>query len=63
MRLERKMEIFNKIIDIIIVVVLTITAGIVVNSEWARYVCIGSGSLVAFILCCDIPKINNKYKN
>ena len=57
------MEIFNKIIDIIIVVILTITAGIVVNSEWARYVCIGSGSLVAFILCCDIPKINNKYKN
>ena len=58
----KKLEIFNKIMDMLIVGIFTYTAGVIIESQILNYVCIGFGALCIIKLCGDLIKIINNYK-
>lgn len=57
--MEKKFKIFNKVIDMIIVGILTYTAGVVIESQLLSYVCISAGLLCVLKLINDLIKIIN----
>jgi hypothetical protein len=61
--MKKRLEIFNKVIDILIVFIFVYTAGIVIESQVLSYLCICVGSLCILTLCKDLNKIIKKYKN
>ena len=52
--MEKKFKIFNKVIDMIIVGILTYTAGVVIESQLLSYVCISAGLLCVLKLINDL---------
>ena len=60
--MKKRLEIFNKVIDILIVFIFAYTASIVIENQILNYLCIGVGSLCILILCKDLVKIIKKYK-
>jgi hypothetical protein len=60
--MRKGFEIFNKVIDILIVFIFVYTAGIVIENQILSYLCIGVGSLCILTLCKDLVKIIKKYK-
>ena len=61
--MKKRLEIFNKVIDILIVFIFTCTAGIVIETQILNYLSIVVGSLCVLTLCNDLVKIIKKYKN
>ena len=60
--MKKRLEIFNKVIDILIVFIFTCTAGIVIETQILNYLSIVVGSLCVLTLCNDLVKIIKKYK-
>lgn len=61
--MKKRLEIFNKVIDILIVFIFTCTAGIVIKTQILNYFSICIGTLCVLTLCNDLVKIIKKYKN